>query len=153
MRRAILIFSKFLRLEPSQKRLHLRAALLLSTTCLALHLCRSRGSIVQKFAMPRASDRRASAPSIQPKTIALAVIRTARRIPGATCLVQAITLCRMLDREGYDSVLQVGVQPPSADCLEAHAWVEYEGEIILGGDNSADQYTPLVHFHANRIRS
>jgi Transglutaminase-like superfamily len=140
---------KFLRLDPSQKRLHLRAALLLGAVSVALRL--DSGSMVQHWLLLRPSGPRPHNSAIRADLIALAIAQAARHIPGATCLVQAISLCRLLHREGYESVLQVGVLPPNAGRLEAHAWVECEGEIILGGSNSADLYTPLVQFHENRI--
>jgi transglutaminase superfamily protein len=142
-------FRKFLRLEPSQQRLHLRAALLLGWLSVALRF--STRLAVPKCLLLRPAGPRPRKTATPPDTIARAITRAARHIPGATCLVQAITLCRLLDREGYDSVLRVGVQPPSAGRLEAHAWVECEGEIILGGRNSADLYTALMQFHDNRI--
>jgi hypothetical protein len=142
-------FRKFLRLDPSQKRLHLHAALLLGGVSVALRF--DTRSMVQHWLLLRPSGPRPRNPATPPGLVALAITRAARHIPGATCLVQAISLCRLLHREGYESVLQVGVLPPNAGRLEAHAWVECEGEIILGGSNSADLYTPLVQFHENRI--
>jgi hypothetical protein len=141
-------FRKFLRLETTQKRLHLRAALLLAAVSVALRF--TTRSVVQNCLLLPRSGRRPRNPTTRPDIIALAIARAARHIPGATCLVQAETLCWLLRREGYDSVLQIGVQPPSAGRLEAHAWVECEGEIILG--NSVDRYTPLVQFHDSNIR-
>ncbi len=146
-------FTKFWRLDSKEKRLHLRAAALLAVVSLASRLTLKSGSAVEKFFSASLVPRPSRQPTKPPEIVARAVTRSARYVPGATCLVQAITLCRLLQQEGHDSVLQVGVKPPSAGRLQAHAWVECEGKIVLGGSNSADSYTALKQFHGNKIHA
>ncbi len=73
--------------------------------------------------------------------VAWSVRAVAGRMPGATCLVQALALQRLLSRAGHVSALEVGVAK-SGRRLEAHAWLRYEGSVLIGG--SAEPYTPLV---------
>ncbi len=146
-------FTKFWRLDSQEKRLQLRATALLAVVSLESRLTVKGHSGVKNFFSAGVVSRPSRQPTKPPEMIARAVTRSARYVPGATCLVQAITLCRLLQREGHDSVLQVGVKPPSAGRLQAHAWVECGGEIILGGTNSADLYATLKSFHGNKIHA
>lgn len=60
-----------------------------------------------------------------------AVRRAARFVPGATCLTQALALRALLARGGRASTLTLGVRNP-VGALEAHAWLEADGRIVLG---------------------
>ena len=64
--------------------------------------------------------------------IAWAVARTSRFVPGATCLTQALTTQWLLGAYGYSSTLRIGVSRNLAQ-MEAHAWVEHDGRVIIGG--------------------
>jgi hypothetical protein len=66
----------------------------------------------------------------------------ARRMPGATCLSSALALQRLLAGNGYDSELHIGVTR-NAGAFFAHAWVEYEGRILIGEDDGRS-YTRLA---------
>jgi len=79
-----------------------------------------------------------------------AVSRAARLVPRASCLTQALALQRLLSRRGLESSLFLGVdragQPSETPRLrakgfEAHAWVEWRGRVLIGGDIS--RWTPL----------
>ena len=59
-----------------------------------------------------------------------------RRVPRASCLTQAVAAQLLLHHYGYGSTLCVGVAKEANDAFRAHAWVEYEGRIIVGGEDS-----------------
>jgi|SRR5579862_2883708 len=85
-------------------------------------------------------------PAQNPESIEKLVwsIRSAARfIPGATCLTQAIALQHLIARSGRVSRIQVGVRKDETARLRAHAWVEYEGRVVLGGSDT-QQYFPLA---------
>lgn len=64
------------------------------------------------------------------RRIAWLVQGVARRIPGKPrCLAQSLVLRRALAREGLAGKLIIGVQRRSGN-LDAHAWVEYQGEAL-----------------------
>ena len=89
-----------------------------------------------------------------------AVRRTARLVPMASCLTQAMALQMMLARRGYHCAVCLGVERRTAapatesagatpefqaDPLargsdiadgkfRAHAWVEWHGRVLIGGD-------------------
>ncbi|MDD4650597.1 MAG: lasso peptide biosynthesis B2 protein [Methanothrix sp.] len=56
-------------------------------------------------------------------------------VMGASCLTKALAAKMLLARNGYDSTLRIGVN--SCNGFAAHAWIEHNGEIILG---ESDQY-------------
>jgi hypothetical protein len=76
--------------------------------------------------------------------IAWAVRAAARYVPTANCLPQAIVARQLLEAQGYQPVLRIGVQPPRLQSeeqlsLKAHAWVEAGGRVVLGEDGSGYQ--------------
>ena len=61
-----------------------------------------------------------------------AIERSTSILPGTyTCLVRALAAEVLLIRRGYPATVQLGVDL-SDDDFEAHAWVESEGEVIVG---------------------
>jgi hypothetical protein len=63
-----------------------------------------------------------------------AVETAARHMPLAnTCLTQALAAQVLLARRGYPALLRIGVVKGDKDNLQAHAWVESEGEVVIGG--------------------
>lgn len=65
-----------------------------------------------------------------------------RLLPERPCLTQALVGRLLLSRHGVDAVIQIGVMKDEAE-LKAHAWLEHEGVIILGGAQSRDKYQPF----------
>jgi hypothetical protein len=83
---------------------------------------------------------RVSARSVERSSAAIRAV--SRYVPSATCLTQALALRRLLARHGCVSVLNLGVRNPPGGRLQAHAWVEADGRVILGDPGSVD-YEPL----------
>lgn len=70
-----------------------------------------------------------------------AVESAARRLlPAAPCLSQAIVADVLLRRRGFDSQLRIGVARTERGALKAHAWVESDGEVVIGGEESPTDY-------------
>jgi hypothetical protein len=60
--------------------------------------------------------------------IASAVTAVARLAPfRSRCLARSITIWWLCRRRGFDTDVLIGVAPPEAGRLPAHAWVEYRG--------------------------
>ncbi len=76
-----------------------------------------------------------------PARVAWAVRTAARAVPEATCLSQALAADAMLRRAGRTPTLRIGVAK-DGDALEAHAWLELDGAVLLG-DHDLHRYTPL----------
>lgn len=62
---------------------------------------------------------------------------------GAKCLARALTTQVLLNRQGYLPDLRIGVTKAAAGNLEAHAWVEYQGRVVMGQLNDLSRYLPL----------
>jgi hypothetical protein len=81
-----------------------------------------------------------------------AVRAVARRLPvRTTCLVETLAAHAMLRRRGYHSVVRFGVKSPSAGArtIEAHAWLEHEGTVIVG---QVDNLRDYAAFEADEER-
>jgi hypothetical protein len=133
---------RFLRLPPADRRLlvvaaPLQAAIRLGLTALPYRQLRG---LVNRLA--RVSPRRRLAPPASRERIAWAVTRAGRFVPGATCLTQALAAKVLLERNGHPARVCVGISRTEGARLLAHAWVESEGCIVLGGVD-LNRYTPL----------
>lgn len=58
------------------------------------------------------------------------------------CLLESITLWRLLKCQGIDSRVRIGVQR-EAEKLEAHAWVECQGIVINDTADVANRFALL----------
>jgi len=139
-------WTAFWRLEIPRRRLVAEAGALLALVRVGLHLCsytrlhRALGFL--------ASRTRVSAPVSRAGHIdvAWAVTAAGRRLPlKTTCLVDALVTDTMLRRRHHASEVRFGVrlgerQPQ----LDAHAWVECEGDLVIGLLDDLNEYTPLA---------
>ena len=109
-----------------------------------------------------------------------AVTRAARLVPLASCLTQAMTLQMLLARRGHHCAVCIGVErrtapaateatgakagegeasahPPAREAdladgrFRAHAWVEWQGRVLIGGDVA--RWKPLTIFAPVGARS
>jgi len=71
-----------------------------------------------------------------------AVTTASRYFPAATCLTQALAAQVMLTGSGYPFRVEIGVSKKE-DVFAAHAWLVYDGRVVLGGPD-VDCYTPLM---------
>jgi Transglutaminase-like superfamily len=125
---------RFLTLETSERRLLVEAALLMGVIWLSLGwvpFTRLRRMVV---GAPARKPTPASSDPRLPGQVVWAVTALGQRAPRrATCLVKALAAQAMLARRGYPSRLRIGVTRGGRGELEAHAWVEHEGRILVGG--------------------
>ena len=130
-----------MRLPPVERRLLMRAWFLLLTVRLGLWLLpfRHQRRIWQRLA--------AAAPGGAPAAgeadrIAWAVSLAGRYVPRATCLTQALTVQTLLKREGIAAHLRLGVAKDDDGRVTAHAWLEQDGQVLIGGGR-LEHYTAL----------
>lgn len=81
--------------------------------------------------------------AMSPAKLAWAVSAVSRRMPGATCLTQAIATQILLARSGYQSRVEIGVAKNERSDFEAHAWVVCGDSVLIGGPVT-DRYTRLA---------
>ena len=72
-----------------------------------------------------------------------AVEAISSRVPGTTCLVEALSAECMLRRRGHAPVLKIGVRRCAAISIEAHAWVECSGAVVIGTTPELTEYAVL----------
>ncbi len=70
---------------------------------------------------------------MNPLLVAWAVSHTARLVPLANCLPQALATQYLLARSGVVVTVRIGVAQHACSEVEAHAWVLHGDTIILGG--------------------
>jgi hypothetical protein len=72
-----------------------------------------------------------------------------RLVPGTTCLVRALAAQALLARRGHASQLRLGVARGSGRAFEAHAWLEQDGRVLVGGPLDG-RYVPFPALDAPR---
>ena len=73
-----------------------------------------------------------------------AVTFASRHTPGgAMCLVKALTTQVLLNRYGYPHHLHIGVAKSIVCGIEAHAWIEYKGQVLMGASHDLSRFKPL----------
>lgn len=132
-------------LPPERRRVLLQAAGTLVAVRAALRLLpfATVRRLVSRLARPRAAR---EAPP-EPATVGWAVEAAGRRLLSShPCLPQALTAQLLLARAGHASRLRIGVARREPEAMQAHAWVECGGEIVVGHLAEHGSYTPLPDF-------
>jgi Transglutaminase-like superfamily len=130
---------KFLELAPREQALFLRAWFLLGYTRTLLWLLPFR-TLQELVKRKRIRQPAKLVTGVENLKRALAVM--SRYIPRCTCLIQALAMSLLLKRYGYPSHLLIGVARNEDGKFLAHAWVESQGQIVIGG-SKVDQFTPF----------
>ena len=84
-----------------------------------------------------------------PDRLTCAVHAASRLVPHSTCLVKALALQALLARRGCVGILHVGVKTTQVAGFEAHAWLELDGEIIIG-EGARQGFAPLLSHPPDR---
>jgi hypothetical protein len=145
------LLRSFLRLTGVERRLLAQATVLL--VLVRIGVGRLPFTTLRRLAMGRRRSIRAARPDqAWTNMVVWAVDAADRRMPGqATCLTRALTVQAMLARAGNASRLQVGVIRSVEGKLEAHAWVECDGRVLVGGSPSeVERFTPLAAFDVEK---
>lgn len=70
--------------------------------------------------------------TISSHRIALIINKASGFVPYSTCLSTALAGFVLFAKNSYKTDLHIGVLKNEMQQLEAHAWLSYEGEIIIG---------------------
>lgn len=138
---------RFIQIAPRDRNLFLKTYVLLTFMRLGL-VWRSFNrlrSLLERMSSPKQSA--ATDPLSQRQLVARvqwAVNACCKFMPGSVkCLARALTMKTLLDQQGCPSKLMIGVDKNNADQLEAHAWIEYEGQVVMGQLNDLSRFKPL----------
>lgn len=130
---------KFLALPPAERATLIRALVWLPVIALQLRLrgfdAASRGA----RSINAAPDGRAPDPRATARLVATAARHGLHR---GNCLSQSLTLQRLLARDGIAAELRIGARR-AGERLEAHAWVEHEGQPLNDGADVARRFPPF----------
>jgi len=131
---------KFLSLTPRERVLLINALLLLGAIRLGLKLLpfQTLRRILATMAQPTGTLQAAEKASVD--KVAWAVIVASHYIPGARCLAQALATQVLLERRGYPTQLRIGFTRDKGGQMSAHAWVESEGRVAIGGAGNMARY-------------
>ena len=73
-----------------------------------------------------------------------AINMSSQLMPGKVkCLARALTARSLGLRFGYPLSIHIGVAKQSLQQLEAHAWVEYQGQVVMGAIPQLGRFVPL----------
>jgi hypothetical protein len=85
-----------------------------------------------------------------PRRIIWGVRAAARVLLGSKCLAQAVTLHFLLARAGHSSLIRVGVAKGQDMTFDAHAWVIFNDQVVIGEAGAARRgYVPLTDLQLN----
>lgn len=135
---------KLLRIPATERRQLAEAATLLVAARTALWFLPFRWT-QRRFSVPvtsgAATDEAAAGRHVA--DVARAVRRARRGVPAASCLTQALAMRAMLGRRGVASTVLFGVAKRDDGTLEAHAWVEHAGRVVIGRVANMERFARL----------
>jgi len=139
---------KFLRLSRSGRKLFVQALFLLPVTALALRLLNFK-SVRSALASLAPFDDTLGQEAVKgwrQISITARMVSAAARygLCHANCLQQALVLWWLLRRQGIESDLRIGVRK-TADCFEAHAWVERLGFVLNENEGVYQRFAAFDH--------
>ncbi len=141
---------KFLGLSSAHRRLLVTSALLVGTIRLGLWLLPFQVLRLRLAGMARTANKVQQGDQATIDRVVWAVKVASRYVPKATCLTQALAAQVLLSRRGYPVRLRLGVAKGEAGQLRAHAWVESQGRIMIGGLEALSHFTPLPPLERER---
>lgn len=143
MRRVILCLRRCFALSRADWRLLAETLVLVWSIRLGLWCMpfRTLWSLVARVSDPATYAASSARPSIA--RITRIVTRVSRVVPAATCLTQALAAQVLLARRGYVVQLRIGVCTNADGTLAAHAWIEHQGQVVIGDLADLARFMPL----------
>jgi Transglutaminase-like superfamily len=136
-------FRRFSALERPAQGLFLRAMVLLPLVALSLR-CRGLRATQSSLKLFLSDSRPEHDPSLVSKDAAVAAhMVNAADLHGLfhpSCLAKSLTLWWLLARRGISSHLRIGIRKEN-EKMEAHAWVERDGEALNEPDEHHHHYS------------
>ena len=80
-----------------------------------------------------------------------AVETSSRYMPGVKCLARALTTQVLMNQHGYSSELRIGVAKGESGELEAHAWIESQGKVVIGYLADISRFVPMEAAGGGRL--
>ena len=143
---------KLLRLHKIERQLLIQTFILLGLIRLGLRWLPFQKLLDILDNISQASFRQPPLGPIRLEQIVHAVELSSRYMPGEVlCLPRALTMQVLMRHQGFAPQLRIGVAKGEQGNLEAHAWVEHQGNIVMGYIRDLSRYTPLPSFKGCRL--
>ena len=85
-------------------------------------------------------------------SVVWAIGKSSRLLPGeVNCLPKALAAQVMLSQRGYDVEVVIGARRNDRRQLNAHAWIEYQGKVIIGDVDDLAQFAPLRRAEVTKL--
>jgi hypothetical protein len=115
--------------------LHTRATITMATVAFAVGVLPYRTWRYLLLAPPRVRRSTVDRQTVKVMDIVRATDRATRLVPrGYNCLVRALSARLLLAYYGFGSTLSLGVAKTASGALAVHAWLQRDGEVVIGGD-------------------
>lgn len=140
-------------LSPSDRYLLVTSLGLLSAIRLGLWLLpfRTLLRVLGKVSQPISPPGQAINPASVGK-IVWAVNVVSRYMPGGVkCLARALTTQVLMSQHGHIPELRIGVAKGEEGNLEAHAWIEHQGQVVIGNLRDLSRFIPLPSLQGIRL--
>ena len=122
---------KFLNLNKQERQLFIQAYVLLMLIRLGLFLLPFQ--TLKKILGKVSQIGKPTNSQITTRSIAQVINRSSRFSPGTVlCLAKALATDTLMNIYGFPCQLHIGVAKGQDNNLEAHAWVEAEGKVVVG---------------------
>jgi hypothetical protein len=134
---------KFLKLTSVERLLLIKAVCLLGLIVFGLKLLpfQTLRRFLAKIGQP--SHKLQPVEKVSVDQIAWTVMVASHYIPKVKCLARALTTQVLLERQGYPTQLRIGFVGMKKGKSSAHAWVESEGRVVIGGGGNMARYIPV----------
>jgi hypothetical protein len=77
------------------------------------------------------------------RTAQMVAVACRRHPLRSNCLPRTIVLWSLLRRRGIDADVRIGVRRDTEGAVKAHAWLEWNGEVLNDAADVATQYPPF----------
>jgi hypothetical protein len=139
------LLHRFRSLAATDRRLLIETAFLLAAIRLALPLVSFKTLHVLLLRVPRRTGRELQPRPLPADRLAWAITVASRYVPQTrNCLIQALAAWTLLLGRHHPAFLRIGVANGPDRQFKAHAWVESDGKVVIGGSAELASYTPLV---------
>ncbi len=136
---------RFLALDPEERRLFLKAWVLLAVVSLGLHVVGFQRC--QRWLSCLTEDptdgRCSSVPRFTQRVVRMVRLAASHSIGHPTCLPQSLVCWWLFRRHGIESELRIGTRRYEGK-FEAHAWVERQGEVLNDRPDVHERFTPFA---------
>lgn len=145
---------QFFSLPAAERRLWMHTATVVFAVRMGLLILPFRTLVRLAARASRPTSSAADASRAQRDRIVWAVNSTSKHLPGRkTCLLEALAGQVLLTRRGFPTRVKIGVRKGDDGDLLAHAWLENNGDVVIGGPRSeVERYTVLEDFDRVSLR-